>query len=168
VRKFAAVSLFCVSLALAAGAQDVRSFATSQNLPDSPSAVMAAAAERPRSHRFFDRMNLALTAGNVSAQIADAITTQHLLARSGTVRYESVNGVMTPVTYFYAEANPVARPFATRGWGGAAAYIGLVTAADLSIRYLFHRTNHHRLERAVPVVFGVVSGFAAARNARKY
>lgn len=165
-RTLALALLAC--LPLLAGAQELKKFAAESKIPDAPSAVIAAATEPAAPHKFFDRLNLALTAGNLTAQIADAVTTQHLLSRSGTVRYREINGNLTPVTYYYTEANPVARPFATRGWGGAVAYLGIVTSADLSLRYMFHRTGHHKLERVVPMVFGAVSGMAASRNAAKY
>lgn len=158
----------CLSLAVSARAQEVHR--VSAETADAPSAVMVAAAEpgRAAAHRFFDQRNLELTAGNLFAQMADGITTQHLLSRSGAMRNVRINGVLTPTPYFYEEANPVARPFATRGWAGEATYIGMVMGADLGVRYLFHRTGHHKLERIVPVAFAAVSGFAASRNAGKY
>lgn len=158
----------CLSVAVCAGAQEVHG--VSAETVDAPSAVMVAATEAPApgAHRFFDQRNLELTAGNLFAQIADGITTQHLLSRSGQMRNVRIHGVLTPTPYFYEEANPVARPFATRGWAGEATYIGMVTGTELGVRYLLHRTGHHKLERIVPLAFAAVSGFAASRNAGKY
>lgn len=162
------VLLACLSLAVCAGAQEVHR--VSAETVEAPSAVMAAAAEAgvAPAHRFFDRRNLELTAGNLFAQIADGITTQHLLSRSGQMRTVRINGTVVTMPYFYEEANPVARPFATRGWAGEASYIGMVTGTELGVRYLLHRTGHHKLERIVPLACAAVSGFAASRNAGKY
>ena len=48
------------------------------------------------------------------------------------------------------EANPLARPFAASS-GGQAVYSGGSLGLLLGGMYLAHKTNHHKLERAVPL-----------------
>jgi hypothetical protein len=61
--------------------------------------------------------------------VADAITTQRGLNRG------------------YREANPLMRPFVTRGAGGEAVGSALGFGAGLGTVYLLHRTHHYKAER---------------------
>ena len=49
------------------------------------------------------------------------------------------------------ERNPVARVF-TGSTGGRVAYFAGSAAGTIGLSYIFHRTNHHKLERATLMV----------------
>jgi hypothetical protein len=103
-----------------------------------------------RPHRFFDTANIALTIGETGALLADGYTTQRGLKEIPWGR----------------EADPIARPFVNRGWPGQIVGGALVIGAELGVRYLLHRTNHHKLERFVPVGLIVYGTVGAVHNAR--
>lgn len=110
-------------------------------LPDAPMAPAEAATpmfvavqtsvETP--HKFWDRQNkflfLAVAAGNT----ADFAVTRANLQNGGR------------------ELNPLVRPFGRSSAGLALNFAG-ETVAVVSLSYFFHKTGHHRLERAVSVV----------------
>ena len=111
-----------------------QSFATpSSSLSDAPS-----------QHHFWTletKINTGILTGLVAA---DAITTQRGLERG------------------YREANPIMRPFVTRGTAGQAAGSALGFGAGLGTIYLLHKTNHHKAERiAMRLMIGVQSAVVA-------
>src|SRR2546430_9802584 len=90
----------------------------SSSLPDAPS-----------EHRFWTletKVNTGILAGLVAA---DAITTQRGLEQG------------------YREANPIMRPFVTRGAAGQATGSALGFGAAIGTVYLLHKTHHHKAER---------------------
>jgi hypothetical protein len=87
-------------------------------LPDAPS-------QRP-FWTFENKLGFSLLGGLVAA---DAITTQRGLSQG------------------YREANPLMRPFVTRGAGGEAVGSALGFGAGLGTVYLLHRTHHYKAER---------------------
>jgi hypothetical protein len=126
-----------------------------------PSAVVAqvrgvaesTAGSRP--HPFFDTMNIALTGVESAALLADGIYTQQAL---------------TTYPEIFHEADPIARPFVSRGWPGQIAGGALFVTADVGLRYWLHRKSHHRLERLVPLVltvYGTVGAIHGARELRR-
>jgi len=109
--------------------------APGSGLPDSP------------SHQRFWTLETKIDTGILAGFVAtDAITTQRGLARG------------------FREANPIERPFVTRGAGGAAAGAALSFGAGLGTAYLFHKTNHHKAERISMRLFIGMEGFAMAHN----
>lgn len=131
-----------------------------------PSMVAIAQPTAPtRTHRFFDRTNLLLTGLEAAALLADGATTQSRLGELRT-QYQTVNGVVVPVQTRITEVDPVGKLFVNHGWPGTIAGGVLTVGADLGVRYVLHRTNHHRLERLVPVGFVSSNTFAAIHNAR--
>jgi hypothetical protein len=114
-------------------------------------APMLAAAQLPEApkpkaeHHFFDKTNVSLMALSSAAIAADGLTT----------RQNNADG--------FSEINPVARPF-VRSDGKAALYFGGSQAAVVGGMYLLHRTNHHKLERILPLAAAGVEGFWAAHN----
>ena len=112
-----------------------------------------AARPAPRPHPFLDGSSLVLTMLESSALLADGATTQRALRRYPGVAYE---------------ADPLARPFVAHGWPGEIAAGALVVTADVGVRYLLHRTGHHRLERWPPVLVAAVCATAAWHNARLF
>jgi uncharacterized membrane protein len=62
------------------------------------------------------------------------------------------------------EANPIMRPFVTRGAAGSAAGSALGFGTGLGVVYLLHRTNHHKAERmALRMIMGM-EGAVVANN----
>ena len=120
-------------LILAAAAQAQQFVAPSSMQPDAP------------GHEHFwtleTKINTGILAGLVAA---DAITTQRGLERG------------------YREANPIMRPFVTRGTAGQAAGSALGFSAALGTAYLLHVTHHHKAERiAMRLMVGVQSAVVA-------
>jgi hypothetical protein len=98
-------------------------------LPVLAEATNSKSAVNLENHAFLDRrakFRFAVLAGLMAA---DGITTQQVLGKGGR------------------ELNPLARPFVTRGASGQLAASSLGYAATVTTSYLFHRTNHHKLER---------------------
>jgi hypothetical protein len=109
-----------------------------------PSSSLSQLPDAPSQHRFWNfetKMNTGIFAGLVAA---DAITTQRGLSQG------------------YREANPIMRPFVTRGIAGQAAGSALGFGAGLGTVYLLHKTNHHKAERiAMRLMIGVQSAVVA-------
>lgn len=100
------------------------------------------------SHRFFDKLNIALITVSLLGQASDAITTQ----RAG---------------HGQGETDPLARPFVEQGWPGEIGLGVLDNAAELSVMYALHRMHHHRIERIVPIGRAAIGGMQGYRNDRK-
>ena len=104
-------------------------------LPDAP---------RPQSHPFWtfeNKVNVGVLAGLITA---DAITTQRGLNQG------------------LREANPIMRPFVTRGAAGEAAGSALGFGAGVGVGYLLHRTHHYKAERiAMRMIVAGESAFVA-------
>jgi len=128
-------------------------------------AATAQRSGRVPAHRFFDRTNLLLTGAETAALLADGITTQNSLGQIRT-QYRTVNSVVMPVQVRITETDPVGKLFVNSGWPGTIAGGALTIGSDLGLRYLLHRTNHHRLERLVPLALAASNTFAAIHNAR--
>jgi Domain of unknown function (DUF5658) len=107
----------------------------SSSLPDAPS-----------QHHFWtveSRVNTGILASLVAV---DAITTQRGLSQG------------------YREANPVMRPFVTRGIGGQAVGSALGFGASMGTVYLLHKTHHHKAERIAMRLMVGVEGAVVANN----
>src|SRR5579864_6117196 len=107
-----------------------------------PPSIEAAAFVRPvepvtlpeaPSHRFWDRENSVLFAANAALSTADFIVTRNNLRNGGQ------------------ELNPVTRVFSGNTAGLAVNFAG-ETAGVVALSYFFHKTGHHKLERAVSVI----------------
>jgi hypothetical protein len=85
------------------------------------------------SHRFWDRKNNLLFATSAAFSTADFFVTRNRLRNGGQ------------------ELNPVTRVFAGSTAGLAVNFAG-ETVGVVGLSYLFHRTGHHKLERAVSLV----------------
>ncbi len=109
--------------------------ASSSGLPDAPS-----------SHPFWtfeNKLNVSVLAGLIAA---DAITTQRGLNEG------------------MREANPVMRPFVTRGAGGEAVGSALGFGAGVGVVYLLHRTHHYKVERVTMRMIVAGEGAFVANN----
>jgi Domain of unknown function (DUF5658) len=111
---------------LAAMAQGQKVAVTNSALPDAPS-------QRP-----FWSLETKVSAGIFAGLVAaDAITTQRGLNQG------------------FHEANPLMRPFVTRGAAGEAAGSALGFGAGMGTVYLLHRTHHYKAERiAMNLIIG--------------
>lgn len=91
----------------------------------------------PSHQRFWDlenKVSVGIFAGLIAT---DAFTTQRGLSHG------------------YREANPIMRPFVTRGAAGEAAGSALGFGAGLGTVYLLHKTHHHKAERiAMRLIIG--------------
>ncbi|MFZ0861011.1 MAG: hypothetical protein WB781_28130 [Candidatus Sulfotelmatobacter sp.] len=85
------------------------------------------------SHRFWDRENSILFATNAAFSTADFIATRNNLRNGGQ------------------ELNPVTRVFAGSTAGLAVNFAGEAVGV-VGLSYLFHKTGHHKLERAVSIL----------------
>jgi hypothetical protein len=106
--------------------------------------------EKP--HRFLDATNIALTAIETGALLADGITTQRALKK---------------YPEFFREADPIARPFVNRGWPGQIVGGTLFIGADVGLRYWLHKNGHHRIERILPMVLTTYGSVCAIQNHRE-
>lgn len=93
----------------------------------------AALPEAPSPHRFWDRENSLLFATSAAFSAADFVVTRDNLRGGGQ------------------ELNPVTRLFSSTTTGLAVNFAG-ETAGVVGLSYFFHKTNHHKLERAVSML----------------
>lgn len=97
--------------------------------------------------KFWTKQRLAWTAVHAGAASYDVWTTRRGLALG------------------FREANPIMRPFVTRGTAGQFGAVGVSLALDLTMSYLFHRNRRWRkLKGTFPVTFTLAHGIAGARN----
>jgi hypothetical protein len=89
--------------------------------------------EAPSQHRFWDRENSLLFATSAAFSAADFVVTRDNLRAGGQ------------------ELNPVTRVLCGSTAGLAVNFAG-ETVGVVGLSYLFHKTGHHRLERAVSVL----------------
>jgi hypothetical protein len=85
------------------------------------------------SHRFWDRENTILFATNAAFSTADFIVTRNNLRNGGQ------------------ELNPATRLFSGSTAGLAVNFAGEAVGV-VGLSYLFHKTGHHKLERAVSIL----------------
>jgi hypothetical protein len=96
----------------------------------------------PGHRRFFDKWNMALFTGCAAIDSADFAVTRSNLQTSGG-----------------KELNPIVRIFG-RSTAGLALNFAGETASTVGLSYLFRRTGHYKLERAVSMVNIGASGAA--------
>jgi len=94
-----------------------------------------------RSHRFWDRENSLLFATSAAFSAADFVITRDNLRAGGQ------------------ELNPVTRVFSGSTAGLAVNFAG-ETVGVVGLSYFFHKTGHHKLERAVSMLNIGASGAA--------
>jgi hypothetical protein len=114
-----------------------------------PGAVAQRLPEAP--HKFCDRKNKALFLVHAGVETTDFAITHHNLANGGR------------------ETNPLGRSLCQSGTAGQVTFFAARTMGAIGISYLFHRTNHHRLERATTMfmisdsAYGMAYSFAHRR-----
>jgi hypothetical protein len=89
--------------------------------------------EAPSQHRFWDRENSLLFATSAAFSAADFVVTRDNLRSGGQ------------------ELNPVTRVFSGSTTGLAVNFAG-ETVGVVGLSYIFHKTGHHKLERAVSML----------------
>jgi|SRR5580658_3594805 hypothetical protein len=97
--------------------------------------------EAPSEHRFLDTENRALFTTVAVLSATDFALTRSILQNGGK------------------ELNPVTRFFSGSTAGLAVNFAG-ETVGVIGLSYLFHKTGHHRLERATPMLDIGASAFA--------
>jgi len=106
-----------------------------------PSSLQPDAKGHEHFWTFETKLNTGILAGLVAT---DAFTTQRGLERG------------------FREANPIMRPFVTRGAAGQAVGSALGFGAAMGTVYLLHKTHHHKAERiAMRLMVGVQSAVVA-------
>jgi hypothetical protein len=85
------------------------------------------------SHEFWDKPNQILFVAAAAGNAADFAVTRTNLQSGGR------------------ELNPIVRTFGSSSAGLAMNFVG-ETAGVISLSYFFHKTGHHKLERAVSLV----------------
>jgi hypothetical protein len=111
-----------------------------ETLPIAPMAIVALPT-RTTEHKFWDNQNRALFVSVAALSAADFAVTRSNLQSGGQ------------------ELNPVTRMFG-RSTAGLAANFAGETIGSIGLSYFFHKTGHHRLERATSFVN--IGGSAAA------
>jgi|SRR5579863_2740655 len=89
--------------------------------------------EAAENHRFWDRENSFLFAVNAAFSAADFVVTRDNLRGGGQ------------------ELNPITRAFSGSSAGLAMNFAG-ETAGVVGLSYFFHKTGHHKMERAVSML----------------
>ena len=138
--KFAAVTLLFLLVGTYAAMSQEVSMALLQPGPMEPTPAPIAKALpsnpvrlAPEQHKFWDAENTALFSTVAAFSAADFVVTRDNLSHGGR------------------ELNPLTRPFAGSTAALAANFAG-ETAGVIGVSYLFHKTGHHKLERAVSLV----------------
>ena len=116
-------------------------------------------------HRLFDRLNIGLLTMSLLAQTADAITTQRAQSHCRATNPQPVDPISGGCAAL--EANPIARPFVTHGWGGQIAVAGIVNTAQVAVMYGMHRMGYHRVERVPPIALTLGSIRGAYLNQQR-
>ncbi|HEX8817640.1 MAG TPA: hypothetical protein VF753_19265 [Terriglobales bacterium] len=115
--------------------------------PDTGTALVVATpptAPAESTHAFWDTTNIFLFSGVAVVRTMDYVSTQNFLRRG---RQE----ILLPQDVVENHA-------------GFAAIEAAGTATSIGISYLFHRTQHHTMERWVSIVHISVTGFGDVRN----
>jgi len=117
-----------------------QTFLSSAPLPETPTSFIEAAppvvitpSHGSGEHKFWDRQNRALFIAAAALNGADFAVTRANLQSGGR------------------ELNPVVRMFGRSTAGLATNFIG-ETAGVITLSYFFHKTGHHKLERAVSLM----------------
>jgi len=102
----------------------------------------------PTRHNFWDAANKMLFASHAALEAVDFGITHHNLSNGGR------------------ELDSMAKVLCESGTAGQLVFFGGRMAGVVAIRYVLHRTGHHKLERAFPIyasgdsAYGVAYSFA--------
>lgn len=133
IRVSTAVSIALLALSCGVSAQGPLLDAP---MPSGEGGVPLFVAVQPRvetSHKFWDRQNKILLLAVAAGNAADFAVTRANLQSGGR------------------ELNPMVRPFGRSSAGLAVNFAG-ETVGVVGLSYFFHKTGHHKLERAVSML----------------
>ena len=135
-----------VFTALLAASLAVPAASAKEPLPDAPiptggapaaavgfTPVVAAPRSGESTHKFWDKEHTILFSATAALSATDFAVTRSNLQRGGQ------------------ELNPIVRVFG-RSTAGLAVNFAGETAGVVAVSYLFHKTGHHKLERALTIV----------------
>jgi hypothetical protein len=134
--QITATTMLCLLLCGAAFAQQPSFVAFKTDLIEPPPIVSTPSTPQPQAseqHRFWDRNNCILFTAVTAFSAADFVVTRDNLQSGGR------------------ELNPVTRLVGKSTAGLAANFAG-ESAAVIGISYFFHKTGHHKMERAVSML----------------
>ena len=129
---------YLVSILLLCAAMHAETFAEAAAAAPQPNAPC-----QPAFWRIENKIDLGLLGGLLAA---DAFTTQRGLSQG------------------MREANPVMRPFVTRGTAGQAAGSALGYGVAIGTAYVLHRTHHYKAERITMRLMVTVESGVVANN----
>ena len=142
--RFALVGLLLIIFGFVFTPASYAQTATTESSNAEPASPDATRKSEQPTHRFWDRENAWLFTGVAASRALDYTSTKNMLGR-GREELLIPDDVVNSAAGFPAlEA------------AGAATSIG--------ISYIFHRYNHHKLERWVSIVHIGVTSFGAAHN----
>ena len=104
--------------------------------------------DAPSQHKFWDGPNSALFAVHAAMEATDFAITHRNLSKGGQ------------------EMNPMAKRLCESGTPGQVVFFAGRTVGALGLSYFFHKTGHHKLERAFTALtiadssYGVIYSFA--------
>jgi hypothetical protein len=134
--KRAALVILFLSICVRAGAQQISTAGLhAEAMKPLPFVKVAEPMTVPETsrHRFWDRKNSFLFATTAALSTADLLVTRNNLQNGGQ------------------ELNPVTRAFSSSTAGLTANFVG-ETAAVIGLSYLFHKSGHHKFERATTIL----------------
>lgn len=107
-------------------------------LPDAP---------KSHAHKFFDKENVILFAGDITTRTLDAASTHHFLSNPCGCFHEVdlPNSIATHQATMYA-------------------YSLSVSAGLIGLSYIAHKTHHHKIERLIPVADIAYDGELVGHN----
>lgn len=144
LKAAAAVLVVALSMGTAPGMVQAQQGQTNRRAIADTQARAQPAIPASKTHRFFDRTNLALFAGVAAVRALDYTSTQHFRSQ-GNDEVLLTNSIVDNKPLF-------------------AGIEVAATAASIGVSYWLHRTGHHRLERWVSVVHIGVGTVGDAHN----
>jgi hypothetical protein len=110
-------------------------------------------AKLPYQHKFFDRENLRLQGVNVISQTFSLMAIQAHDGGGQMAPCDKPGPCTGSLQARGRTLDPYEKHFESYGygWGATYVYAGGV-GLNMAVAYIFHATNHHKLERWVPVV----------------
>jgi hypothetical protein len=119
--------------------------------------------ERSKTHRFFDKTNMALWGVTLLADSADMITTRRFMKNC-----ERHSPMPDDPNFGCAqmESNPIARPFVKHGWAGMISLSAITNGLQITAAYGLHKLGAHKAERVLPLPGAIASGVLAYKNSQ--
>ena len=110
--------------------------------------VLVGAAQAQDEHKFFDKTNIVLFSVSTGAMVADLTQTVVMV---GTGNYHEVNPMVANLINHHGVAGDVAAGV-------------MAESVTVGLTYLAHRTGHHKIERAIPLIFAAGNATCIVHN----